>query len=287
MAASVSPTHTQARRGRLADLSPLVLFRDLIAHRNLIRLLARRDVTARYRGSFLGLLWSLITPLVMLVIYAVVFAVAFKAKWNVGGDESKIDFALILFAGLVVFNVFAESVARASTLVTSNPSYVKRVVFPLQILPVVALYAAFVQALISLCILIPAWAIAHHTISKTIWLFPLTMLPLCFLSLGLGWLLAALGVFIRDIAHPVGIAMQALVFVSGIFFPMAVLPAGFQTVLKLNPLVYIIEDGRRTLLWGMWPDWKWWAITTVTSLVVMQIGYWWFNRSRRAFADVI
>jgi lipopolysaccharide transport system permease protein len=276
-----------ARKSHLTDLSPYTTFRVLYRHRSLTRQLARRDIDARYKGSFLGVFWALITPLIMLAVYGFVFAVVFKAKWNVGGDESKVDFALILFAGLLVFNVFAETVSKASTLVTGNPGYVKRVVFPLEILPVVALYAAFVQAAISLCVLIPAWAVVHHSISKTIWLFPLAMLPLCFLSLGLGWILASLGVFIRDIAHPVAIVMQALVFISGIFFPIAMLPAGYARVLGLNPLVYILEDARRTLLFGQWPDWKWWAITTATSLVVMQLGYWWFSRSRKAFADVL
>jgi len=263
------------------------MVRALYRRRDLARQLVRRDVAQKYRGSFLGFFWAVVTPLIMLAVYAFVFSVVFQAKWNVGADESKLDYALLLFAGLLVFNVFAETVSRASTLVTGNPSYVKRVVFPLEILPIVALAAACVQALVSIAILVPAWGVVHQTVSKTIWLFPLTIVPLVFLALGLGWLLSSIGVFIRDITHPVTILMQVLVFLSGIFFPMSVLPEAYQTVLRLNPLVYIVEDARRTLLWGQWPDWKWWAINCALTLIVMQIGFWWFDRSRKAFADVI
>lgn len=260
-------------------------------HRNraLIHLLARRDVAERYRGSYLGILWSLITPLVMLVIYTTVFSVVFNAKpWGPGGHDSALDFGLTLFAGLICFQIFADVVTRAPTLITSRPNYVKRVVFPLETLPIMSLYAALIQAGISCLVLLIAWGIVYETVSTTIWLTPLTVLPICILALALGWVFSALGVFVRDVAHPVGIGIQALVFMSGVFFSMDALPSTFAQVLTwLNPLVMMIENCRRTLIWGTMPDWKWWGIGMAEALALVSLGFWWFMKSRKAFADVI
>jgi len=244
-------------------------------------------VVVRYKGSYLGILWSLITPLMMLAVYGFVFSVIFKSTWGTSTDQSKLDFALTLFCGLIVYNVFAEVISRAPTLITGNPSYVKKVRFPLEILPVAALYTALVNGGFGLAILLVTWVAVHHSISSTIWLAPLMLLPLCLLSLGLAWLLSSLGVFIRDIAHPVGVLVQVLLFMSAIFYPLAALPASYARLIKLNPLVTMIDNLRRTLIWSLQPDWKWWAITMAGSLAVMLFGYYWFVRSRKAFADVI
>jgi lipopolysaccharide transport system permease protein len=274
-------------QARPSGFSPVGMIASLVHHRVLIGQLAKRDVVARYRGSYLGVVWSLITPLMMLVVYTFVFSVIFKSRWGTGADQSKVDFALTLFCGLLVYNVFAETISRAPTLVTSNPSYVKKVRFPLEALPVAALFTALVNGAASLVILMIAWIVVHHSVSSSIWLFPVMLLPLCLLALGLAWFISSLGVFIRDIAHPVGVLVQMLVFISGIFFPLASLPASYARVLEINPLVTMIENVRRTLIWGQQPNWRWWAIATAGSLLVMQLGYYWFMRSRKAFADVI
>ena len=171
--------------------------------------------------------------------------------------------------------------------VTSNPGYVKKVVFPLEALPVAAVITALLNGAAGLVVLICAWVAFNHSISSTLWLFPLMLLPLCLLSLGLGWFLASIGVFIRDIAHPVAVIVQTLLFVSGVFFPLAALPLEYQHILMLNPLVTMIENIRRTLLWSQPPVWKWWVIGMIGALVVLQLGYYWFMRSRKAFADVL
>jgi lipopolysaccharide transport system permease protein len=271
----------------LRYLNPLEMARNLYTHRNLIRQLAWRDVLGRYKGSYLGILWSFITPLAMLVVYAFVFSVVFKAKWGTGSNESRLEFALTLFCSLLVFNVFAECVSRSPGLILSNANYVKKVVFPLEILPVSALWASLTHAAISLVILLPALIVATRTLSSTIWLFPVIMIPFCALTLGLGWFFAALGVFLRDIAHPIGVAIQILLFTSGVFFPLSVVPEQFQFLLKLNPLVILLEDARRTVMWGQFPDWPWLIFVTCVSIFVMQLGYAWFMKSKRAFADVI
>ena len=281
-----APVWQSRRVGTRHYLSPVTLVRSMHGHRRLIGQFAWRDVMARYKGSYLGIFWSFAVPLVMLAVYGFVFSVVFKARWGIN-DESRLDFALTLFCGLLAFNIFAEVVGRAPTLVVANPSYVKKVVFPLEILPVAALGSALFNAAIWLVILIPAWAVANHMISPTLWMFPLALVPLCLLSVGLAWFIASLGVFIRDIAHPVGIMIQVLLFMSGVFFAIALLPASYQRLLLLNPLVTILDNVRRTALWGQPIHWRSWSIATVGSLIVFQLGYAWFMRTKKAFADVI
>jgi len=261
--------------------------RNLYRHRSLIKQFAWRDFVSRYKGSFLGVFWSFITPLMMLVVYAFVFSVIFKSKWNTQTDQSQVDFALTLFCGLTVFNIFSEAVNRAPTLILSYPNYVKKVVFPLEILPVAALATSLLNAGVSLIILLPAQLIFNHTISKTILFFPLVLAPLSAMILGVSWFLASLGVFIRDIGQPVGVLVTILLFVSGVFFPPTAVPKGFEFLIKLNPLAGILEESRGALMWGLFPDWEWLFVAIVGSIIVMMLGYAWFMRTKKAFADVI
>jgi len=274
-------------RTRLRRLVPVALVLDLYAHRDLIRQFAWRDVASRYKGSYLGLIWSFVTPLLMLIVYAFVFSVVFQSRWGTGGQDSRVDFALILFCGLTTFNVFGECVSRAPGLVLGYPSYVKKVVFPLQTLNVSVLLSSLVNLGIGVAIVLVAWVAVHHSVSTTIWAFPLVLIPLCSLSLGLGWVISSIGVFVRDLAQPITIIVSVLFFMSGIFFPLDAVPAGMQLYMRLNPLSTILEDARRTLLWSKYPDWKWWGITTAASLAIMLLGYMWFTRTKKAFADVI
>lgn len=260
---------------------------DLYAHRDLINQYARRDVASRYKGSYLGIAWSFVTPLLMLVVYAFVFSVVFQSRWGAGQQGSRVDFALILFCGLTTFNVFGECVTRAPGLILGNPSYVKKVVFPLQTLNVSVLLSGLVNLGIGLAILLVSWLALHHTVSTTIWLFPLVLIPLCSLSLGLGWFISSIGVFVRDLAQPITIIVTILFFMSGIFFPLEAVPPGMRIFMQMNPLTSILDDSRRTLLWSLYPNWKWWGVTTALSLLIMLLGYLWFMRAKAAFADVI
>lgn len=269
------------------QLNPLHTFRNLYHHRNLIRQFAWRDFIGKYKGSFLGVIWSFVTPLMMLAVYAFVFSVVFKAKWTPNSDSSNVDFALILFCGMTVFNIFGETINRAPTLILGYPNYVKKVVFPLEILPVAALVTSILNAGISLAILIPANLIFNFTVSKTTFLFPLILVPLVAFTLGLAWFLASLGVFIRDIGQPVGVIVTMLFFLCGVFFPLSALPEKYQFLMRFNPLTMVLEESRKTLMWGQYPDWTWLVIASLVSFVIMQMGYAWFMRTKRAFADVI
>ena len=263
------------------------MFRSLWRNRQLIIQMARRDIASRYRGSLIGLAWSFINPILMLLVYTFVFSVVFKARWNVGGDESKTDFAIILFAGLIVFGLFSEIVNRAPSLVTSNVNYVKKVVFPLEILPGVALGSALFHSLISLFVLLLAQVIFNLSLPWTVIFFPLVLLPLVFFSMGIAWFLAAIGVFVRDVGQITGIFTTILMFMSAVFYPLSALPKEYQFWLGLNPLVLIITESRKALILGEMPDWASLGIALFASLAIAFAGFWWFQKVRKGFADVI
>ena len=277
-----------ASRFRATPLAiPFQMASNLYNHRNLIRQFAWRDVVTRYKGSYFGMIWSFVTPLMLLAVFSFVFSVIFKSKWGVSPDEGKFQFAMTIFCGMTVFNIFGECISRAPTLILQYPNYVKKVVFPLEILPVAALGSSLINAALSLAILIPAVLLFSHAWPSTIYLLPLVLIPICAFALGFGWFLASMGVFIRDIAQPVSVIVQMLFFISGIFFPPSAIPEDIRSFVQLNPLVGILEDARRTLMWGQYPDWSSLALVTLFSLIVMQLGYLWFMRTKRAFADVI
>ena len=267
--------------------TPIAMFRSLWRNRQLIWQMTRRDISMRYRGSIIGLAWSFINPILMLLVYTFVFSVVFKARWNTSGNESKADFAIILFSGLIVFNLFSEIVSRAPMLITSNVNYVKKVVFPLEILPWVALGSALFHALISLLVLLFIQFILKFSLPWTSIFFPLALLPLVFASVGFAWFLSALGVFVRDVGQITGIFITILMFMSAVFYPVSALPEQYQGILRLNPLVLIINESRKSLVLGELPDWISILVALSISLAVASLGFWWFQKVRKGFADVI
>jgi lipopolysaccharide transport system permease protein len=267
--------------------TPVAMFKSLWRNRQLIWQLARRDVDSKYRGSLIGLAWSFITPLLLLVVYTFVFSVVFKARWGTDVNESKYDFAIILFAGMIVFGFFSEIVNRSPMLITANVNYVKKVVFPLEILPGVALGSALFHSMISLVVLLLVQLIVNFTIPWTVIFFPLALLPLIFFSLGVAWFLAALGVFVRDVGQVTSIFITILMFMSAVFYPITSLPEQYQFWLGLNPLVLIISESRKSLVLGVTPDWFTLTIALFISLMVAFAGFWWFQKVRKGFADVI
>lgn len=267
--------------------SPAAIAKTFWSNRQLIWQMTKREVIGRYRGSVLGLAWSFFNPLLMLGVYTFVFSVVFKARWGVGGEESKASFAVILFAGMIVHSLFAECINRAPGLVLSNVNYVKKVVFPLEVLPWVAMGSALFHTAVSLLVLLTAILVLNLHIAWTAIFFPLIILPLILATMGLTWFLAATGVFIRDIAQITGIFTTVMLFISPVFYPLSALPERYQIALLFNPLTFIIEQSRRILISGAMPDWSSWAIYSIGSVVVMWAGFWWFQKMRRGFADVL
>lgn len=263
------------------------LARSLWQHRELIVQMTKREVVGRYRGSVMGLAWSFFNPILMLVVYTFVFSVVFKAKWGLGADESQTSFAIILFVGMIMYGLFAEMANRAPGLILSNVNYVKKVIFPLEILPVVGLGAALFHTIISLGVLLAAILLINGSLVWTAIFFPLILLPLLLATLGVSWFLASIGVFVRDVGQTVGIFTTVLMFLSPVFFPITALPEKFQFWMMLNPLTFVIEQGRAVMIFGNQPDWTGLGIYAVASLLVAWAGYWWFQKTRKGFADVL
>ncbi|MBN8654294.1 MAG: ABC transporter permease [Anaerolineae bacterium] len=269
------------------ETSPIAMFTSLWRNRHLILQMIRRDVSARYRGSLLGLTWSFIYPLLMLVVYTFVFSVVFKSRWSTDAGESKTDFAILLFAGMIVFGLFSEGINRAPGLIVSNVNYVKKVVFPLEILPLVSLGSVLFHSMVSVFVLLIMQVITNHILPWTIIFLPLVLLPLLFASMGIGWLLAALGVYVRDIGQVTSVFTTALMFLSAVFYPVSALPENYQNLIKLNPLVYIIIEFRNVLILSIPPDWFVLGTALISGLAIAAMGFWSFQKLRKGFADVI
>jgi lipopolysaccharide transport system permease protein len=256
-------------------------------NRQLIWQMTRREVAARYRGSLIGLAWSFINPLLMLLVYTFVFSVVFKSRWGVNANESRADFAIILFTGMIVYGLFAESINRAPGLIISNVNYVKKVVFPLEILAWVSLGSILFQSLMSFIVLLLAQVIINHVLPWTIIFLPLVLLPLVFAILGVSWFLAAMGVYVRDVGQITGVITTILMFLSAVFYPLSALPQEYQAILKINPLVTIITESRNVLIYGTLPDWFSLSIVLIAGFAIAAAGFWWFQKTRKGFADVL
>jgi lipopolysaccharide transport system permease protein len=273
----------------IQPISPIALLGSLLRNRQLISQMTKREVLGRYKGSVMGLLWSFLNPIFMLVVYTFFFSVVFKARWGVvdGVEESKTQFAVVLFVGLIVHGLFSEVLNRAPTLITSNINYVKRVVFPLEILPVVSLGAALFHSLVSVAVLLIAFVSFNHFLHWTIIFLPLVLLPLVIISLGFAWMFASLGVFLRDVGQTVGIFTMVLMYISPVFFPITAMPEQYRPIMMANPLTFIIEQAREVLIWGHLPDWFGIGIYTLAAIAVAWLGFIWFQKTRKGFADVL
>lgn len=269
-------------------ISPLALSKCLWRNRQLIVQMTKREVMGRYKGSAIGLAWSFFNPVFMLVVYTFVFSDIFKSRWGgIGGDESKTQFAVVLFVGMIVLSLFSEVVNRAPTLIFSNVNYVKKVVFPLEILPVVVMGAALFHNLISLCVLLAAFLIFNGYLQWTVIFTPLVLFPLIILTTGLAWMLAAIGVYLRDVGQTIGIITTILMFLSPVFYPVTAVPERFRAYIMANPLTFIIEQTREVLIWGHLPNWAGLGIYTLAATIIDWAGYALFQKTRKGFADVL
>lgn len=264
---------------------PHSVLKSLLANRGIVGKMAKREIIDRYRGSMLGLLWSFFNPVAMLVIYTFVFNVVLKTTWPAAGGTAQ--YALNLFAGLIVFSLFSEPVGRAPVLILQNPNLVKKVVFPLEVIPWVAILSSAFHAAVSYLVLLIAAVIILGKIHFAALLVPILVIPVLLFALGITWFLASMGVFLRDLAHTVTLALTALMFVSPVFYPFAALPEEARRFLSLNPLAPLIEQARALALLGQFPDLVHWLVLLGASLLVAWAGLWWFLRTKHAFADVV
>lgn len=259
---------------------------SLWQHRHLMRTMAWREILGRYRGSAGGLVWSLVTPILMLAVYTFVFSGIFQARWSQDAT-SPLDYALQLFVGLIIHGLAAECLNRSPALIVGNVSYVKRVIFPLEILPLVNLVTALFHFAISLAVLFVFYALVEGHVHFTVLWLPVILAPYIVMLSGISWALAGLGVYLRDISQVTGLITMVLMFMSPVFYPASALPARFQTVFQFNPLTIIIEESRQVLLNGMQPDLKALAVYTLVAVVVCLSGYTVFQKMKKGFADVL
>lgn len=257
------------------------------SNREIIFKMSKREVVSRYRGSILGLAWSFFNPILMLAVYTFVFSVIFKARWGADVASGKANFSILLFIGMIFHGLFAECANRAPVLIVTHVSYVKKVVFPLEVLPWVVFGSALFQSIINIIVLLTAQLLFVQSLPWTAIFLPLICLPLILATMGFSWFFAAIGVYLRDISQTVVIFTTVLLFLSPVFYPISALPAKYHIWVRLNPLAFIIEEGRKVLVFGMLPNWIGLGITTFTGLGMAWFGFWLFQRTRGGFADVL
>jgi len=252
---------------------------------DLIFSLTKRELAARYRGSVLGIVWALLTPVVMIAIFTIIFSGIFKAKFGAG--SSQWDYALYLFCGLLPWNAFQESLQLSSNTIVAHSNLVKRVVFPLETLPVSLSLAAVVNQMFGTVALILAAILLRGQLHATIVFLPLLVIPQLFATLGAAWLVASLGVFVRDIVQGITLFLMAWMYLTPIIYPESMVPGRYQGIVNLNPFTALVRNYRRIILDGSIPDWHGLGYFSAFAIASFLLGYWWFARTRKNFADVI
>ncbi|MEM6498016.1 MAG: ABC transporter permease [Pseudomonadota bacterium] len=280
------PMHKDAVR--LSAGQSLVDRSALKANAQLSLQLVRREISTRYRGTVLGVVWSLLTPLMMLAVFTFVFGTVFRARWSGMSDTASTgEFAVILFAGLIIFQFFAEVVSQAPSVMLANQNYVKKVVFPLETLIPVAVGSALFHFGVSLIVLISFIIVVFGGIPSTALLAPVVLVPLVILLLGLGWFLASFGTYVRDIGQVIGTLVTAMMFLSPIFFPLSSLPDWIQPFILLNPISIPVTEFRNVMVFGTAPAVVPLLLYTIVAAAIAWLGYTWFQKTKKGFADVL
>ena len=269
------------------SVSPMMCVKSIFANRRLIYSLVKRNIIGRYRGSVIGLLWSFFNPVLMLGVYTLVFGVVFHASWSGDGNESMAEFAIILFVGMLFYSLFSECLSLAPSLILSNVNYVKKVVFPLEILPIVTLGAAIFHLVVGLLVWLIFYLLFFGIPSSTILQLPLLIIPLALMTLGFSWFLSSLGVYMRDVGQVVGVVVLVLMFLSPIFYPVENFPEPLRPLMQLSPLTLVVEQARAIMIYGKSIEFVSWLIYSSASLVVAWLGFVWFQKTRSGFADVL
>ena len=248
--------------------------------------LTKTEILTRYRGSVLGLAWSVLNPLFMLVVYSLVFDFLLKVRWAVKTPEET-PYALALFAGILVHAFFSDCLVQSTTAISKNANFVKKIVFPLEVLPIVTVTSAVFNLFLSIVIFLIAIVFFGNTLHFSLLLIPIVLLPFIIFVLGMSYMLAAVGVYIKDVSQVAGMLSMMFLFLSPVLYPLSILPAKIQAIAMLNPLSFIIEQLRAVALNGNMLDWQGYLIYLMVSLLFLSLGYAIFQRTRKGFADVI
>lgn len=253
--------------------------------RSLISLFVQRDFAGRYRGSLLGAVWPLLNPLGHMVLYTFLFSVVLQVKF--GASTSTSSFALYLMSGFLPWSAMSEAMSSATTKILEVPNLVKKVVFPLEILPLVTTVSAFLSGVIGIAIVILFAAVIQQTIHPTLLLLPVVIIPHFLFTLGVSWLVASLGVFVRDCRHFMALGLSAWMYMTPIVYPAERLPENLKFILYINPVAGMITDYRKLILEGSLPDFYPYLAYTSLSVVICLLGFHFFYRTKNSFADIM
>jgi len=277
-----SPQMISAQTARRAVWRPLW---ELPGRSELVLSLARRELVARYKGSALGVIWAVLTPVVMIAIFTFIFAGILGARFGV--DPSPWNYAIYIFCGLLPWNMFQETLILSATIIVSHANLVKRVVFPLETLPIAQALSALGNQMFGTLALLVATIIIRHEFHITVLWLPALLIPQFIATLGAAWLIASLGVFLRDIAQGISLFLMAWMYLTPIIYPETIVPERYRLYIRLNPFTPLVRSYRRILIEGSAPDWPGLAYFSVFAFVCFLFGYWWFAKTRKNFADVI
>ena len=267
-------------------VNPIKYLTILYRNKFLIKQLVLRDISSRYQGTYFGLLWVVLDPLIMLAVYTFVFRVVFHRHWYTE-DESLVEFGLIIFSGLLVFNLFRETITNAPRLIVRNSTYIKKVVFPLEILSCVSILAGCFHLCISILVFFFIYLFVADQLYITIIYIPVILFPLLIILLGASYLLSSLGVYLRDIGQFINMVVMSFLFLSAIFYPIESVPEKYQVIFYLNPIAFTVEQFRRVAIFGIYPDWYWLLFYYAICFAVGWLGFYLFQKTRKGFVDVL
>ena len=262
-------------------------FCELINNKDLFSQTLRRSVAQKYKGSYLGIAWNLIMPLIMLSVYTIVFGIVFKAKWDIQVSDSKAEFALALFAGITIYSMFSEVISASPTIIVGNTNYVKKVIFPLEILTMTSIGTSLVQVFFNVVIIVIGKMIFMHFFDLTPLFLIVILIPLIFLLAGLSWIISSIGVFVKDMQQIASVVTLIFGYLTPVFYPVEVVPDSVKFVMYINPLTYIVINARKVLVYKMLPDFRQLAIVTFASYMIMMLGYYFFRKVKVNFADML
>lgn len=268
------------------SVNPAKLLHSYWQNRQLIKQLVHREIAGRYQGTYLGFLWVILDPLLMLAIYTFVFRIIFNRHWY-SADESIIEFGLILFSGLLVFNIFRETITNAPRLIIRNTNYIKKIVFPLEVLSFVSIISNLIHLCIGLLLLLAIYLVINVQLHVAVLYLPLILFPFVIILLGTSYILSSLGVYFRDIGQIIGLVVMAVLFLSAIFYPIESVPEQYRIWFYMNPVAFTVEEFRDALIWGRSPHWQWLSFYYAISMIVGWLGLFWFQKTRKGFADVL
>lgn len=249
--------------------------------------LAARDFKLKYRESVLGTVWAVLYPVVVLAVYTVVFSTIFSAHWGGKPVVNKVDYAVLLFIGLIVYTIFAETISRVPTVIVNNPGFVKKVVFPLEVLPAVVLLSTVYRAGMECVALFIFLCFSSFSFHIEALLLPVILIPFLIFVFGLALIFSSLGVFLRDFDQFSALLARLMMYMLPVLYPSTIFPVRLRTFIDANPMAVYIEQIRNLVIFGQMPDWAPLGWACVWSVVVLAIGSFWFQKTRKAFADVI